>query len=232
MSCPSKFEHILTKEFLIEEYLNKNRYAKEIAKDIGTSETTVRRHILKFELRKLDPYIFIDLTGQKFGNWTVVKIATNRKNKETWTCQCKCDNHTISNVSRERLTSGRSQSCGCMGSHKFYEELSGTFWSTIRVGAQARNINFNLSQKEAWDLYIKQNRKCALSGIKIQFAKSAVDFAEYQTASLDRIDSSKGYSIDNIQWIHKRLNIMKLSDSQSDFINWCHKVSLYNKPTN
>lgn len=30
-----------------------------------------------------------------------------------------------------------------------------------------------------------------------------------QTASLDRIDSSKGYTIDNVWWIHKQLNWMK-----------------------
>lgn len=53
---------------------------------------------------------------------------------------------------------------------------------------------------------MKQGEKCALTGWKIELAKRTTDT---QTASLDRIDSNKHYTVDNIQWVHKDVNRMK-----------------------
>lgn len=47
---------------------------------------------------------------------------------------------------------------------------------------------------------------------------------EWQTASLDRINSSIGYTIDNVQWVHKKINMMKMDLSQEEFINYCRLV--------
>lgn len=44
------------------------------------------------------------------------------------------------------------------------------------------------------------------------------------TASLDRIDSSKGYIKGNIQWVHKDINKMKNNYNQAYFINLCALV--------
>lgn len=49
------------------------------------------------------------------------------------------------------------------------------------------------------------------------------------TASLDRIDSSKGYIEGNVQWVHKRINKMKLDDSDTEFIEWCRLIADFNK---
>jgi hypothetical protein len=49
------------------------------------------------------------------------------------------------------------------------------------------------------------------------------------TASLDRIDSSKGYEEGNIQWVHKHINFMKRTYSQEYFIDMCKKVADNNK---
>lgn len=45
------------------------------------------------------------------------------------------------------------------------------------------------------------------------------------TASLDRIDSSSGYGLENIQWLHKDINIMKNVHSQDYFLSLCKKVA-------
>ena len=49
------------------------------------------------------------------------------------------------------------------------------------------------------------------------------------TASLDRIDSTRGYTVDNIQWIHKDLNRMKWNLPNDYFINICTLVANHNK---
>lgn len=43
-------------------------------------------------------------------------------------------------------------------------------------------------------------------------------------ASLDRIDSQKGYSENNVQWAHKVVNKMNMNVSQKEFIGWCSKI--------
>jgi hypothetical protein len=44
------------------------------------------------------------------------------------------------------------------------------------------------------------------------------------TASVDRIDSSKGYIKGNVQWVHKTINKMKWGYSQGEFIEFCEAV--------
>ena len=60
-----------------------------------------------------------DLTGQKFGRWTVLerdlnyRKEHNLKNQETyWKCQCECG--TIKTIVRGNLINGKSSSCGCL----------------------------------------------------------------------------------------------------------------------
>lgn len=110
---------------------------------------------------------------------------------------------------------------------KGYKELSKTYFSSIINSAIHRGLSFDLQLQQIWDLFIKQNRRCALSGELILLGING----KRQTASLDRIDSSKGYTIDNVQWVHKSINKMKMDISDEQFINWCHKVSAFRKPT-
>lgn len=60
---------------------------------------------------------FQDLTGHKFGLWTVLERAETRKYRGggqtiCWLCRCECG--TIKSVPGRDLKSGASQSCGCL----------------------------------------------------------------------------------------------------------------------
>ena len=74
--------------------------------------------------------------------------------------------------------------------------------------------------------FIEQNRMFALTGIPIYF--QARKDLRNATASLDRIDSSKGYIEGNVQWVHKKINYMKQQFNQTEFIEWCKKVVNHN----
>jgi len=52
------------------------------------------------------------------------------------------------------------------------------------------------------------------------------------TASLDRIDSSIGYIKSNIQWVHKRVNLIKSDMDQKDLLYWCSLIVDNLKRTN
>lgn len=44
------------------------------------------------------------------------------------------------------------------------------------------------------------------------------------TASIDRIDSSNGYIEDNIQWVHKDVNMMKQKMTNIELIEMCKLI--------
>lgn len=52
---------------------------------------------------------------------------------------------------------------------------------------------------------------------------------QQQNMSIDRINSDIGYEEGNIQWVDKRINMMKGSLSNEEFIELCTKVANYNK---
>src|ERR1700716_2578462 len=56
---------------------------------------------------------FRDLTGLKFGRWTVLNFADRRgaENRRHWFCVCECGKSRI--VDGRDLTKSQSKSCGC-----------------------------------------------------------------------------------------------------------------------
>ena len=116
---------------------------------------------------------------------------------------------------------------------KGYGDLSGDHWTRIQKGAVSRNLELSITIEDAWNIYLQQNGKCAISGIDITLRGQEIGISskhvhEKTTASLDRIDSNNGYTLDNIQWIHKDLNQMKSDRSMETFINWV-KIIYENK---
>jgi hypothetical protein len=55
---------------------------------------------------------FIDLTGQRFGRWSVLGLHSGRDGNVRWTCECSCG--TVRPVLGGSLRAGRSTSCGCV----------------------------------------------------------------------------------------------------------------------
>ena len=59
--------------------------------------------------------------------------------------------------------------------------------------------------------------------------KFKANYKDEQTASLDRIDSKKAYTLDNVQWVHKTVNQMKWTLASKEFIEWCKTIAQNNK---
>ena len=98
-------------------------------------------------------------------------------------------------------------------------------WNQVAGGAKARGSSrFTSPSKVYVDLFVTQGGKCALTGWDISFTKTEV---AGRTASLDRIDSSKGYTKDNVQWVHKLANRAKVNLSDSDFYLMCKAIHLH-----
>ena len=81
---------------------------------------------------------------------------------------------------------------------------------------------FNLTQEYLHLLLEKQNNECALSGIPFE-KEGKFSF------SIDRADSSKGYTKDNIQLVSQYVNVMKNDMAQELFISLCKNIAKHNE---
>lgn len=238
---------MLTRE-QIEIVISGNQSIKDFCKGINISIPTFYNYARKYGLsgkNQKSKDKIKSIVGSKFGRWKVIEyIGHTRTSNGIVKCICECG--TQQNVRYYDLISGqtkgcnkcstveRSKNCGRYKrkygkehpSFKGYEILTGQYWSTVRLSARKRNIEFNIDIVEAYDLLVKQNFKCNLSGLPI-FVSSRHN--RNWTASLDRIDSKLGYIISNVQWLHKDINTMKWAFDQETFIKYCRMISEYNK---
>jgi hypothetical protein len=126
--------------------------------------------------------------------------ASLRENKECKSCSNK-----------------RTENC-----HRGYVgNIRVSWFKKTQLGAGLRNINFDLSIEQIDSMFIQQDFRCALSGLPIGFS----EIGAVHTVSIDRIDSFIGYTIDNVQLLHKDVNMMKQIYSQERFIEICLLVA-------
>ncbi len=169
--------------------------------------------------------------GQKFGSLTVL-FKCGKQRDGRCRCRCRCDCGAEMDVVTSYLV--RKTRAGCRSC--FGDRISGAnsfawkgcgnipkrYWNQIKGGAIVRGLLFDVTLEDMWELFLRQGGKCNLSGRDLIMYKSGNK--EY-TASLDRIDSSKGYVLGNIQWVHKEVNVMKWDAVQDKFIAACVEIA-------
>lgn len=77
-------------------------------------------------------------------------------------------------------------------------------WRNLRESANSRGIEFDLTPKDIDDIGIPLT--CPILGMPIYFHR---EMAQDDSISFDRIDSSKGYTRDNLVIISLRANKLK-----------------------
>lgn len=165
-----------------------------------------------------------NIVNEKFGILTVIKYSSNCQHKRVL---CKCDCGNTIEIIKSKL--GIKKSCGCLQeksgkNHPNYKgcgDLSLRRFGQFKNGAEKRDLDFNLTIEFLWNLFLKQDKKCAITNLDIELGKTKL---EHSTASLDRIDSSRAYTEDNVQWVHKDVNIMKSNYSIEYFLFLCEKA--------
>jgi hypothetical protein len=170
---------------------------------------------------------------------TLVKRFINneqrKKNRAFWQCKCSCGKEIIRredylvrlNNLNKSISCGHSYQQSVGENHPLWTgtgKISGFYLATIKGRAKKKNIDFDLTTDYLWDILQKQDGRCIFTKLKLTFANSYRD-KEDQTASLDRINPNKGYIENNVQWVHKTINLMKNVIPHDEFIHWCDLVS-------
>lgn len=221
------YDSILTIDFLTQKFITEQLSIKEISELVGCSYSCVNNYLMKLQITANSRKRNKELLNKRFGMLVAIELLGEYRNHNSvYKCICDCGN-TVE-VLTGNLKSGGSKSCGCVRyqsgensmSWKGHKELSGRYYCIVKANAASRNINFNISIEYLYNLFIAQDRKCALTGTELILSTKA-----NQTASVDRINSDLGYIEGNVQWVHKDVNIMKMYFNQDYFIETCCKIA-------
>lgn len=98
--------------------------------------------------------------------------------------------------------------------------ISGIIWSNLISNSKNRNLTLDITPDDIYEQFIKQNKKCALTGQELIMSFDM----KINTISVDRIDSKIGYIKNNIQIVHKFVNQCKMDLSDEMFFNLCKLV--------
>jgi len=186
-------------------------------------------------------YSISDRCGDTVHDWTILNTErlVGDRCYQLWEVECKCGFKRFIQPSTLfgknspkscRKCNGGSKRGNNSPHWKGVEEVPYSVLSKIRNTLnRSRVLECSISIDDLESQWVKQGGRCALSGIPLCF--SEVQYTnpskERGNASVDRIDSSVGYVSDNIQFVDKRINIMKQDMDQKEFIDLCKKISEY-----
>jgi hypothetical protein len=141
--------------------------------DCGNDKVVTRQHLQKGSVKscgclKRDSE---DLTGQKFGRWTVIeKTKTRGHGVVYYLCECECG--TRREVLNRGLKYGKSLSCGCLTreiSESQAEDLTGMRFGKLTAVKIVRRRMSNGITRVYWDCYCDcgKNKIAAARDLKL-----------------------------------------------------------------
>lgn len=173
------------------------------------------------------------MIGKKFNRLTVIEeiepYRNRRSTRRRFKCICDCGNEQI--ATGTKLRNGKTyqcRNCGYRSRKQSQTRISGIerhFNLHIINRSKKRNIEVELTIDD-YETIISQN--CHYCNIEPQFKqirKNIITEDDYIYANgIDRIDSSKGYNIDNCVPCCKICNTMKHTLNYNEFIEHINKI--------
>ena len=176
----------------------------------------------------------INEVGNVHGRLKVLRRATKDELSRTqkrnsgayWVCQCKCENLTV--VSGGNLRARITKSCGCLA-----EEVKSQIRHTAKPeGVAAMNSLMRSYKQRArehnWDWKITRDEFAKLTSCKCYYCGGEPSQTHHKPNAngsyiyngIDRIDSDRGYVVDNVVACCKWCNYAKHDKTVEEFLHW------------
>lgn len=90
-----------------------------------------------------------------------------------------------------------------------------------KANVRKRKDSIKLTKEDIKNQWLKQNEKCALTNLDLNIND------KWWKPSLDRIDSNKGYTLNNIRIVAWIINHSRGNLSDNEFIDMCIKITQF-----
>lgn len=190
---------------------------------------------------------FKDRTGDKYGRLTVISHAgKDHRNKHLWLCLCECGSEKV--MVSDNLSSGKSNSCGCLKSefltrkgnqYGLYEDRGVALLKVQYSHLKRRDKNKGFSETISFDVFSRLSKSpCKYCGLehskeiedRLNESKNQKRLSDHvlKCNGIDRVDSSKGYTVENSVACCKYCNTAKNTMTESEFYTWIKRVYEFN----
>jgi hypothetical protein len=178
-----------------------------------------RNHYLKNKqkvLEQVENYRL--LNPEKYVYKTQLMNRYNKKAGRVIEIQCcKCENKIF--ATKSEINSKQKMYCSYTCKKLDNKTPYAYYLKNVKRRSVVKKLEFDLNEEFIKDLLeVKQNNKCAITGCPIKVKSKNEESFLYETASLDRIDSSKGYTKDNVHWVMLGVNYMKMDCTIEELI--------------
>lgn len=131
----------------------------------------------------------------------------------------QCKHCKVKTQAKDREIRKISNICSCCGNEKLKKSVyCFTHWFCNNASKNLNNYNLGI---DLINIYEKQNRKCVYSGVElIPSINMSLDHIVSRYDNKDLI-----HDINNVQWVHKDINVMKNRFSHDNFIKLCKYIA-------
>lgn len=190
----------------------------------------MQKEIFKYDPNAKRGNCFTDKTGKRFGRLLVLGIYGYHKlkdNKKKLIYECLCDCGSTAFIRSNDLVTRRQVSCGCYKAEQtviFNTKTKGkilactrsSVWQSYKKGAKDRGLEWQLEKNTFFEM-TQQN--CFYCDKNPEMARKARNgkLSDFIYNGLDRVDPSKGYTLENVVSCCKNCNRMKRDLTLSEF---------------
>lgn len=163
--------------------------------------------------------------GEKFGKLTIEKYYGDGK----YWCSCECGGTSFPTA--DNLHKGRTKSCGCIQkSHKTLDGNEGSFRELYRHyqdSSQNRKLTFDLTESEFRIITSQNCSYCGCDPTPFYGSNRKNLPVPYLSNGIDRIENSKGYTLDNCVPCCSKCNYMKRALGKEEFFSHILKIACH-----
>ena len=162
----------------------------------------------------------------------ISEVNRNRKLNRHLFCSRSCAMKFLSKnrtqAMKQHSNSEKNKQLLLNNNNEYYIKYPEKVFSYFLRNCKKRYKECTLTLIDLQEQWIKQNGICPYSGIKLNIPTYKKHYnTPIYTASVDRIDSSKGYIPGNIQFVSTCINYMKHTMSNSDTWLMCKHIAEY-----
>jgi hypothetical protein len=181
----------------------------------------------------------LNLAGKKFGRLVAIeRIGTSPEGLALWRCVCDCGAEKVARSIA--LTQGNTRSCGCLNlerkresaqlrrKHTPLDAAKKIQLSAYERGALGRGFEWSLTDKEFFEITSRDCHYCGAAPVECCHVARKGN-GDYFANGIDRIDSTKGYTLENTVPCCSPCNHAKRNHSKAKFIARCVAVAERNK---